>query len=196
MGPSHEVQNVTKSAYWFLPEVRRVAVLPLTCQADRSEAEAGRNLLGPVVLDELGKSRRFEVIAVSSEKLQAWTGQTHWNAEEPLSPKLLDYLRVELACDAVLFSRLTRFHAYPPMVQGYSFKLLTLSQTPGVLEVAWAVDEVFDASDPMVVNGARRYEKAGSKGAQSLSGSRFILNSPTRFGHYSLEAIFATLPER
>lgn len=196
IGPSYEVRNVSKSLYWFLPEFRRVAVLPLTCETDRSQAEYGRDLLWPVLLDEVRRSQRFEVVVVSSEALLTWTGKSEWEATEPLPPGLLTSLRDETGADAVLFSHLTRFHAYPPMIQGFSLKLINLNPTQDDPEVVWAVDEVFDASDPTVVNAARRFERDRAQGARSLSDSRFILNSPTRFGHYVLDAIFSTLPER
>jgi hypothetical protein len=60
----------------------------------------------------------------------------------------------------------------------------------------WTVDEVFDAADETVVNGAMRYAQRTDPNAKSMSDYRFILSSPTRFGHYTLSVIFETLPRR
>jgi hypothetical protein len=192
IGPDYSPENVHRMSGRLAPEVRRVAVLPVTFDARGVDAETGRATLEPVLYRELGKTKRFELISVSPEQLRHWTGRTAWTAEERLSVDLLKLLRDELGCEAVLFSRVTHFHAYPPLVVGLNLKLVD-AEHPKFL---WAVDEVFDAADPSVVNGARRYQQRQEQLPAALADSHSILNSPSRFGHYAASALFATLPER
>lgn len=196
IGPSYQVENRYQSVFWLPSDVKRVAVLPLTWEKDQSDLTDGAQILWPVLLDELRKTRQFDVRVVSSEELRAWTGKDEWRTQESLPLRLMTYLRKELGCDAVLFSRLTRFHAYPPQMQGYDLQLVRLSDPSDPPVILWAVDEVFDAGEQSVENGARRYAKTTSQHPASLTDSRFILNSPSRFGHYALAAIFDTFPER
>lgn len=192
VGSNYVPDNVHHFNGRLASQVRRVAVLPLTCDGRRGEVEAGRETLEPVLLKELGKTKRFELITVSPDQLRHWTGRTVWTAEERLSLDLLRLLREELGCEAVLFSRVTQFHAYPPLVVGLNLKLVDAADP----KFLWVADEVFDAADPPVVNGARRYQQRQERLPAAVADSRSILYSPTRFGHYAASTLFATLPER
>ena len=192
VGPSYSPKNVHRLNERLAKEVRRVAVLPLTCDNMQSEAESGWEMLEPVLREELGKTGKFELIPVPPEKVRQWTGHRTWTAEERLPADFFKLLRDEQGCDAVLFCRVTQFHAYPPLAVGLNLKLVQ-AETPKLL---WAVDEVIDAAEPCVVNGARRYQQAQEQLPASLADSRSILNSPRGFGRYAASAMFATLPER
>lgn len=192
VGSNYRPANVHRYSDRLASHVRRVAVLPLTCEAGGSQVAAGRDLLEVVLYQELGKTKRFELITVAPEQLRHWTGRTTWTAEERLPAEFLKLLRDELACEAVLFSRVTQFQAYPPLVVGLSLKLVETEQP----KFLWAVDEVVDAADPSVVNGARRYQQQQERLPAALADSRSILNSPRRFGHYAASTLVATLPER
>ena len=63
-------------------------------------------------------------------------------------------------------------------------------------ELVWVVDEIFDASEPSVVNSARRYQLTREQLPSSLADSRSILNSPSGFGRYAANSVFQTLPKR
>jgi hypothetical protein len=192
MGASYRPANVYTSFNQLPVNLRRVAVLPLTCDTKASELEYGRQVLEAVLGEELGKTKKFELITVSPEQLRIWTGRPAWRAEETLPADFLKVIKEQLGCDAVLFSRLTQYRAYPPLTVGFSLKLAEVDTT----EFVWAVDEIFDASEPSVVNSARRYQLSREQLPAALSDSRSILNSPSGFGRYAANSVFQTLPAR
>ncbi len=191
-GPNYRPENIYRSYKQLPVSLRRVAVLPPTCDPGQSDLVAGLEMLTPVITEELGKTKKFELVIVTPEELRAWTGRSSWRAEEALPPDLLKHLHEQLACDAVLFSRLTQYRPYPPLAVGYSFKLAEVAKA----EMIWAVDEIFDASEPSVVNSARRYQLVREQLPSSLADSRSILNSPSGFGRYAANSVFETLPAR
>jgi hypothetical protein len=79
-----------------------------------------------------------------------------------------------------------------PLAVGLQFKLVDAR----LLHLLWVADEVIDAAEPSVVNGARRYQQAQEQRSLALADSRSILNSPRGFSHYAARTLFATLPER
>lgn len=192
LGAGYQPENIYRSLSQLPVSIRRVAVLPATCDAAQSDVQSGRDVLNAVIAEEFGKTKKFEIVTVSPEQLRAWTGRSNWRAEETLPANLLKLLRTELACDAVLFSRLTQYRAYPPLAVGFSFKLIEIEKA----EFIWAADEIFDASEPSVVNSARRYQLAREQLPTSLADSRSILNSPSGFGRYAANSVFQTLPPR
>jgi hypothetical protein len=192
IGPSYRPTNIYGADSPLPANLRRVAILPLRLDAETSELEAGQTMLDPVLKDELAKAGRFEVVRVSPEELQAWTERKNWSTAELLPTNLLTQLREQRGCDAVLFAELTRFHAYPPLVIGWNLKLV--ESTSG--QILWAADEVFDAGQEAVANGARRYSWHHSYLCGAPSDPRFILLSPTSFGHYSAETLLATIAPR
>jgi hypothetical protein len=192
VGAGYQPENVYHSFGQLPVSIRRVAMLPMTSATAASELAYGRQVLEGVLLEELGKTKKFELVAVTPEQLRVWTGQPAWSAEETLPAHLLKMLKEELGCEAVLFSRLTQYRAYPPLAVGFSLKLADVDTA----EFVWAVDEIFDASEPDVVNGARRYQLTREQLPPSLADSRSILNSPSGFGRYAARSVFRTLPDR
>jgi hypothetical protein len=192
IGPGYQPGNVYHAFSQLPVSLRRVAVLPTTCDAKPTELEHGRAVLETIIAEELGKTKKFELVTVAPETLRAWTGQAAWRAEEKLPSDFLKLLRDRLDCDGVLFSRVTQYRAYPPLCVGLSLKLAEIETA----ELVWAADEIFDASEPGVVNGARRYQLTREQLPTPLADSRSILNSPSGFGRYAVSGIFATLPAR
>jgi hypothetical protein len=175
----------------FLPSyVRRVAVLPVTSLTEDASMEFARDTLGPVLLDELGRSLQFELVAVTPEELRLMTGHSHWSGEEKLPSDFFEKLKDKLAVDAVLFSRLTQYRAYEPLAVGWRLKLMD-AEVPRTL---WAVDEVFDARVAEVAAGARRFAKENPEAKSNGPGN--ILLSPRQFAQYTASALVATLPGR
>jgi hypothetical protein len=189
-GPAYQPANIYGQAFPFPSSLRRVAVLPLS--VGRSDLDAGQEMLDSVVQDELGQAKRFEVVRVRPEQLQAWTGRKSWSTAQVLPENLLVDLRDKLGCDAVMFAELSQFQAYPPLTVGLNLKLVDARSG----QILWAADEVFDAGQPAVANGARRYQMKHSPVGGPLADSRFILLSPSAFGHYAAQTLFATLPAR
>ena len=196
-GPGYRPANVYALPTGVPEKVRRVAVLPLVAESRGAQAEAGAEAMQSVLVSELVRSGVFEIFALSADELRHATGRGQWTAEEKLPPALLQRLRERHGCDAVLFSRLTQYRAFPPLAVGWSFKLVEcpakVGETPRIL---WAADEVFDAGNPAVVNSARRYYLAQMKVSGPLSDSQAILHTPRGFAQYTLHALALTLPLR
>jgi hypothetical protein len=192
LGPAYVPSNIHREAPKLPAGLRRVAVLPLATSLEAADDAAAREALEPILGDELAKTKRFELVKVSPQRLEQRTGRSRWTADEKLPPDFLAFLREAYACDAVLFSQITAFRAYPPLAVGWRFKLVTADgqATP------WAADEVFDAGQPAVVNGARLYHQEAQRPGGPLDDSRSILSSPRRFGRYSASVLLAALPTR
>lgn len=182
---SYKPDNVHRAAAMLPADLRRVAILPLAGQSDCFQLGEGRIALDPVLQDELAKTKRFEVVRISPERMRSRTGRTAWSGDEVLPVKFLDTLREESACDAVLFCELTVFRAYAPLAVGWRLRLVD-ARTQKTL---WAADEIFDAVDPAVARGAGRFDRQRTDGW-------VMLNSPRRFGAYSAATLLATLPRR
>jgi hypothetical protein len=205
LGPSYRPTNIYRR-YDTLPlEIKRVAVLPLSSATPTALAAAGIDALEPILYAELEKTKRFEVIPVSTEQMRQWTGQTRWRADELLPPDLFERLRQATGCDAVLFSQLTRYQPYQPLAIGWKFSLIEKTAMPaatpsapgnGAPVILWSADEVLDAGDPEVTNAARSYYSQHLRNEAPLSDSSTVLSSPGRFGQYTLGTLLATLPAR
>ncbi len=170
----------------------RVAILPLASQNNHGNLPEGCETLTPIVLDQFVKTKRFEAITIDADKLRAATGRATWTGLEILPNNFMAYLQREYACDAVLFGEVTQFRAYAPLAIGWRFKLVDVRTG----KVIWAVDETFDASNVKVAKAAQRFEHPKPLIPFLESGDWAVLNSPRRFGNYSVAALLATLPER
>ena len=172
-------------------EVRRVAVLPLSYRESSALLVSGKESLAPVLANELTKAGRFESFLVEPAQLKQWTGREHWDAYEALPAAFFKVLVETTGADAVLFPTLSEYKPYPPMTIGWRMKLVATNA-----DILWAVEDVFDASELGVSNAARRYDREHVRNNPVLEDSRSVLLSPTRFGQYTLQAIFETLPNR
>jgi len=171
--------------------VSRVAVLPISVEANDWQAAEGREILQPVLRSELSKRQRFEIVEVTPEQLAVWTGRDAWRADEVLPHFFFEKMRNELACDAVLFTHLASYHAYEPIVLGWAMKLVDGQNT----QVLWAADEVFDAGRQPVAQAAEGFGQTFRERWFHSSNQEGVLLSPRLFGQYTLGALFATLPE-
>jgi hypothetical protein len=192
LGASYTPKNIHVFHPLLGGQIRRVVVLPPAEATEANELTAGRDLLAPILAEELGRTKKFEVLQVAPEQLRQLTGHNSWSAEERLPAGFFQALRDEFGCDAVLFTRVNEFRAYPPLAVGLNLKLV---ETENV-KILWAADETFDAADPTVVNGARRFQRERNTLPAALADSRSILLSPRGFSRYAAETLFGTLPER
>jgi hypothetical protein len=174
------------------PDVKRVALLPMTPLLPTEAFQAGIDSLQPVLHGELEKTKRFEVIVVTAEQLRRWTGQGGWRADEKLPPDFFDRLHEETGCQAVFFDQLTRYQPYQPVAVGWKLSLVVNKDH----QIFWSADEVFDAGEESVANAARGYEAQYITTTSPLPDPNAILSSPSRFGQYTLEALLSTLPQR
>jgi hypothetical protein len=183
--------NVHRQAATLPASLQRVALLPVTA-AGEAAAQSGARTLEPVLAAELRKQGRFEVVPVSRAELREWTGRESWRREERLPADLLAALREQTGCDAVLFSELSVYQPYPPLMVGWHLSLVEVWTHTAY----WTVDEVFDAGSAEVIAAAQAYYRGDLNQPSVQLDSSAILNSPRRFGQYSAAAAVGTLPRR
>lgn len=194
-GEDYKVSNVHRLAPKLPERIRRLALLPLSCEPNDPELATGRSSLEGVLQGEIDRLNVFEVVRVTPDMMRHLTGQSDWSSNDKLPLDFLSTIKSEMGCDAVLFCRLTRYHAYPPMAVGWSLKMVDTTDA----QVWWAADEMFDQADPRVTTASRRYELNHQKYHQAnplLADSRVALISPRRLAQYSVAALFETLPQR
>lgn len=184
--------NVCSASPILPATLRRVVVLPLACDALPTDLSDGRDALDPILRSELIRAKRFEVVAVCADDLRRFTGSDTWDGSEALPPSFLDWLRDKYDCDAVLFCRLTEFHAYPPLAVGWRMKLVDVRSQ----SILWAADEQFDAGQPPVRNSATCFAFENEASMGGSSDEWLVRNSPRRFGQYAAAQLLATLPRR
>jgi len=185
--------------------VKRVAVLPLACDVRRRDLAAECDMLQPILLAEMIKTKKIEAVEVAPDELWRLTGRTRWTGGEILPADFLDALKQECGCEAVLFCQLTEFRAYPPLAVGWRLKLVDVRTQKTI----WAGDEYFDAGKPEVLAAARHYQqndqrqpgfRPGVNNGYSPEGNHtadwLAANSPRWFGQYSIASLFDTLPDR
>lgn len=172
-----------------LPDsLRRVAVLPLASRVNG--AAAGAELMSPWVLTELQKRQLFDLVPVSRADLRAWTGREQWSPSDELPARFLTAIRSGTGCDAVLLGEVTRFSAYPPLAVG--LKLCLVSSLSG--DIAWFVDESYDAGSGPVAGAARNY---GARELRLPRASRdTMLQSPRKFGQFAAAEAVRSAPGR
>lgn len=190
--PDRPPQNVFSQSPVLPASLRRVAILPLACEASATELSESCAVLGPGLLEELIRTQKFEVVSVSPESLRRHTGRADWTGGETLPVDFFGVLRREYGCDAVMFCELTTFHAYSPLIIGWRFKLVNLQTR----QIIWAADEVFDTKPPATGVGGWLVEQGRQLVTPDVSDEWVVLNSPTRFGRYSAAQLLTTLPER
>ena len=122
--------------------------------------------------------------------LRSRTGQSGWTGAEVLPADFFESLRRAYGCDAVLFCQLTVFRAYAPLAVGWRMKMVDTRTR----QILWAADEVFDAGQPSVLNGARHYQLAEHRASEPDDWG--IRNSPRQFGQYAAAQLAARLPDR
>lgn len=172
--------------------IKRVAVLPLTCDNQRNDLAAGRDILDPILTTELINSKKFEVVQVSPDELRRLTGREDWTGNEILPANFFGSLKKEYGCDAVLFCELTEYRAYPPLAIGWRLRLVEVSGKKTI----WAGDEQFDAGKPEVMAAALHYQEQEQRQLGDDTIDWLAVDSPRWFGEYSLASLFNTLPAR
>jgi hypothetical protein len=211
LGQDSHPKNSFVAAVTLPDNVKRVLVLPLTCDDASSSVADGCDLLDPVLQTELTKTKAFEVVSMSADRVRSCTGKTTWTGTEALPADFFQALNKAEACDAVLFCQLTSYKPYVPLAIGWRLKLVDV-QTQKVL---WEADEVYDASDPAVARNAQQFQKK----QQNVSGTSKtfvkrawdllnretpsdlddqwdILNSPRYFGQFAAVTSLESLPKR
>ncbi len=190
-GPVYTPSNIYRGVEKLPASLKRVAVLPLRVEGKDHATELARPGLENALRSEIARLGRFELVVVRPEQLRDWTGRLAWGSEEALPPGFLEKVRVETGCDAILFSQLTGFRAYPPLAVGWRLRLID----PEGARVWWAADEWFDAGEAAVANAARKHYMDRAPRPLALADPQQILYSPLRFGTYTASALAATCPK-
>jgi hypothetical protein len=175
-------------------DLRRVAVLPLAWEGTSNDLSHGSEVLGPVLLAELTKTKKFEVVAVGHEDLGHQTGRQKWTGVEILPADLLGFLQRVYGCDAVLFCQLTTFRPYAPLAVGWRMKLVEARSG----HILWAVDREFDAQSARTPVCARVCSVVSEWFSPESSSNKNwrVENSPSQFGRVTLAQVLSTLPNR
>jgi len=192
LGTPYKPNNIFVATNQLPDDLKRVAVLPLACVGRQTDLLEGRDALEPVLVAELIKAKKFDVITVPPEELSRLTGRADWTGEEVLPTGFLDLIKKQYGCDAVLFCQLTEFQAYPPLAVGWQLRLVSVRGQ----KTLWASDEQFDAGKPAAMAGARFYQQREERQFGDESAVWLALNSPRSFGQYSIACLFDTLPAR
>jgi hypothetical protein len=167
-------------------------VLPLAPERIGNDLPEGCAAMTPVLLEQLLKTKKFEVVSVDADTLRRGTGQTYWTGAEVLPADFLGFLRREYGCDGVLFGELTLYRAYSPLAVGWRLKLVDVRSG----QIIWATDEVFDDTVPTVHRAAQRFESQRVLWPFGQDQNWLALNSPRQFGRYSITTLLGTLPGR
>lgn len=169
--------------------VRRVAVLPLYSEEwdhmDMSDLQAS-------FASELGKQNKFEVVVVLPEQVKRIFGDPQVSSSARIPADEFATLVDSFGADAVLFTDLTTYYPYRPIVMGVRCKLVESSTA----DILWSFDTVFDSGNPAISTAARRFHLDETAPPYPLQNSSSILQSPLRFSKYVADAAFTTLPER
>lgn len=169
--------------------VRRVAVLPLYSQDwDHLDLESFQASFA----SELGKQNKFEVVVVQAEEARHIFGNTQVSSAARIPADEFAALANTYGADAVLFTDLTTYYPYRPIVMGVRCKLVESRTT----DILWSFDTVFDSGNPAISTAARRFHLDETAPPYPLQNSSSILQSPLRFSKYVADATFTTIPER
>jgi hypothetical protein len=151
--------------------------------ADRTAVEA-------LLLTELRRAGRFELIHVPADLVFNFAGTETLPGDQPIAVELLEWLRGEWAIDAVLQQDLTAYRPYRPYVIGLRARLFDIND--GAL--IWAIDELIDAADKRVFNSARKFAKDHLHEQFPYADSHAVLRSPARFTRFAAFTLYQTLP--
>ena len=81
-GKGYQPQNIYTEAAALPKNIRRVVVLPLVCDENNVVMTEGRAALEPVLLSELIKTKKFEVVTPDTAFLKNRAGRADWSSEE------------------------------------------------------------------------------------------------------------------
>ena len=186
--PERGPLNVRAVERW--PEgLTRVAVLPahdatgrLTPEFTASQDAAwGR---------ALAETHRAEWVRMDGAQLAAWSGRATLSPVETLPADTLERIAARTGAGAVLFFELTQVSPYPPLVLAFRARLVSTDDGATL----WAVDEIFDARDPVTAKAARASAQIRAQGPGDAGHA--VLQSPTRFADHAYGVVLSSLPPR
>ena len=192
IGPFYTVGNVYETPEGLESHIKRVAMMPLTSGRGNRNAERGVPQMQAVLTEEFSRNRIFDIVTVTPDRSQRIFGRRAIYADEPLPHDFLQILQRETGCQAVLFTELTTFRAYPPVALGWKIHLFDLESE----KLIWAVDEVFDGGQSPVANSLRRHIRKNHSTHNSAATEILVLDSPREMARYSLSELIPTLVKK
>ena len=192
VGPFHKVGNVYTSPDGPSANLQRVAVMPLVPGRGNRAAERGVPLIRQVFTEELSRARVFDIVTVTPKRLDTLIGMRGLYADSRLPVEFISKIKEETGCQAVLFSELTTFRAYPPMAVGWKLYLFDLETE----ELVWAADEVFDAGQATVANALRRHIRERLSQNNVAATQLLVLDSPREMARFSLGELIGTFTQK
>ena len=179
--------RVARTADW--EDVNRVVLLPISSNCRCPELSSVEDRFDETILSELVKARGFQVVPVSRRELNAHYGKRNWSPGESIPSDFFDFMKSSYAADAVAFVGLTEYQSFPQLILGWHGSIVaTESKT-----LLWEINEVFDSGDREVAAAAERYAFRSLMGAKSAGLVASVLNSPSQYAQFTLDAIFRTL---
>ncbi|HEX2100301.1 MAG TPA: hypothetical protein VHF69_06550 [Candidatus Synoicihabitans sp.] len=189
LGPVFAPRNVTSVSRWW-PGIDRVVVLP-TADASGKLPTTFAATFDQTWLRALQSSQRAEFVGLDRTLYSQITASPSPPASTSILPHAwAERVKAATEADAALLVDVTQVSPYPPLILGWRLKLVHLPTG----EILWAADEVFDAGDPAVARAARRHARAGASGRDGDAIA--VLQSPSRYGNYTVDALVALLPPR
>lgn len=192
--PGYVPSNVSRLEGDMPADIRRVVLMPMTRDQVSEEMIDGGEVFESALGSQLMAERQLEAVRIHPDTVRRLLGKHHYRVDEPLPPSFLATLRRDPGVDAALFIHLKGYRAYPPLLVAASLRLVSLKDGA----VIWASDESFDASNPAVTAGARRYRLSHQAwlSTPQLEDSKAALQSPRLFCDYAAQALVKTMPPR
>lgn len=181
-GPFRSQYNCGGAPAEVLREIHRVAILP-TAPSEQgtasSDASAPR-LLQQGLVEEFRTAAPFEVVLYPANAHRLLEGPNILRVTEALPPQLLKEIQRQTDADVALFSSVTAYQTYPPLLIGIKATLVRIQDG----EILWQFDDTLNAGDGPTLNDARRFfrQKLGVDTEPPPSPS---VDSPTRFTRFA-----------
>jgi len=170
--------------------VRRVVVLPIYWEQDPGADFVAD--LDNILLMSLQRTNAFELVPVGRAQMDKLFGHRQFSSVQVLPDNMIPTLTDMFAADAVLFIDLTVNRPYKPMALGFRARIVDLRN----MTVIWAIDSLFDSSDPAVAHSAMEFAVNTTYNPHPVDNSGSILQSPRAFAAFVADTMFNTLPTR
>lgn len=185
-GPFRTNYNSGGATSEVLKDIQRVAVLPTAPPEIGSPAtgmQAAR-VVQQSLLEEIRSAGVFEAVKPSTGTLRPLEGPDSLRVTDAIPPQLLKVIQQQTDSDAVLFSSVTSYQPYPPLLIGLKVSLVRIED--GV--ILWQFDDSWNAGDAPTLNDARRFfrQKLGVETDPPPSPS---MGSPSRFARYAASVV-------
>lgn len=192
IGPFRSQFNCGGASAEVLQEIRRVAILP-TAPPEESATGASwkaTQLVHRGLVEEIRAGVPFETVVPRTPQNRPLEGSPVLRTTDAIPSNLLQEVHQQTDADAVLFSSVTAFHPYPPLLVGVKATLVRVEDGT----ILWQFDDTLNAGDGPTLNDARRFlrQKLGVDTEPPPSPS---VDSPSRFSRYAAFVVVRSLQQ-